>query len=73
MRGQSNKNADVSLFKNFPFAETGNVEFRAEAFNVFNIISPGIPDGNLSDKNFGVVNSISGLPRQLQFALKLSF
>jgi hypothetical protein len=73
MRGQPNKNADVSLFKNFPVAETGNVEFRAEAFNVFNIINPGLPDGNFSDTNFGVINSIAGLPRQLQFALKLSF
>lgn len=73
MRRQPYKNADLSLFKNFPFAETGNVEFRAEAFNAFNIINPRLSDGNFGDTNFGVINSIAGLPRQLQLALKLSF
>jgi Carboxypeptidase regulatory-like domain/TonB dependent receptor len=73
MRAQSFKNADMSLFKNFPFAEHGNVEFRAEAFNIFNIINPGIPQSNMSSTSFGVVSSISGLPRQLQFALKISY
>lgn len=74
MRGGPYKNDDLSIFKNFPFLEHGNVEFRAEAFNVFNIINPELPQSNLSaGTSFGTVSGISGLPRQLQFALKVSF
>ena len=73
MRSESYRNDDVSLFKNFPIAEKVNVEFRAEAFNLFNIINPGIPNSTLNDPQYGTVRSIVGLPRQLQFAAKISF
>ena len=73
MRSQPYRNDDLSLFKNFPIAEKVNVEFRAEAFNLLNIINPGIPDSSLNDSQFGTVRSIVGLPRQLQFAAKISF
>jgi hypothetical protein len=73
MRGESYHNDDISLFKHFPIANKATVEFRAEAFNAFNIINYGTPDNNLGDKQAGTINGIAGLPRQFQFALKVSF
>jgi hypothetical protein len=74
MRSQPYYSDDLSLFKAFAFTETARLEFRAEAFNVFNIINYDVPGYDLSNPStFGVISSITGLPRQLQFALKLSF
>jgi hypothetical protein len=73
MRGERYYNDDLSLFKSFPFGEARAVEFRAEAFNVFNIINYGIPDINVDDQTAGVISGIVGSPRQLQFALKVKF
>ncbi len=73
LRSSSSYNDDLSIFKNFPIKDAASVEFRAEAFNVFNIINYGTPDPNLGDPQAGVVSGLSGNPRQLQFALKVSF
>jgi Carboxypeptidase regulatory-like domain len=73
MRASSTYNDDLSLFKSFPIKDAASVEFRAEAFNIFNIINYGVPDPNLGDPQAGVVSSVAGNPRQLQFALKVSF
>jgi hypothetical protein len=73
MRSQATYNDDLSLFKTFPIKEQLNMEFRAEAFNVFNLINYGTPDSNLADPQVGTITSIAGNPRQLQFALKLNF
>jgi hypothetical protein len=37
------KNIDLSLFKEIPFVEPRRVEFRAEAFNLFNTPRFGLP------------------------------
>jgi hypothetical protein len=52
------------------------MEFRAEAFNVFNRVRFGAGNLTLQDQNFGHLTSSSDLlnsPRQLQLALKLYF
>jgi Carboxypeptidase regulatory-like domain len=65
---------DLSVFKTFPLAESISLEFRAEAFNVLNIMNYGVPDPDISDKTAGVVSGLAQInPRQLQLALKLSF
>jgi hypothetical protein len=73
MRSASTYDDDLSLFKTFPVKQGLNVEFRAEAFNVFNLINYGVPDSNLADRTAGVVNSVATNPRELQFALKVHF
>ncbi len=73
MRSSSTYDDDISLFRTFPFTESVSLQFRAEAFNVFNIINYGVPDSNLGDTTAGVVSSLVGTPRQLQFAVKLTF
>jgi hypothetical protein len=73
MRSSATYDDDVSVFRTFPFTESVSLQFRAEAFNVFNIINYGVPDSNLGDSTAGVVSSLVGTPRQLQFAVKLTF
>ena len=69
--GQSSTNA--ALLKNFPLSwrEGMYVQFRAEAFSVFNTPIFGNP-GNSLASNLGKITSASG-ERQLQFALKIVY
>jgi hypothetical protein len=73
LRGDWNKNLDLSLFRSFALSEARRFEFRAEAFNVTNTPVFAIPDNNLLDPNFGVVSSTANTERQLQIALKFYF
>ncbi len=68
-------NTDFSIFKRFPVTEGSAFEFRAEAFNVFNIQSLGVPDSTLGDASFGQVltGSQPNPARELQFALKFTY
>jgi hypothetical protein len=56
------------------------LQFRAEVFNVFNKALFANPDGNISDSDFGVIQSPlnttpvgMGTPRQFQFMVKAQF
>jgi hypothetical protein len=68
---------DFSMSKSFPlrfghFAETQRLDFRAEAFNLFNRANFAKPDNTITDPTFGQVLS-AGDPRILQLALRYSF
>lgn len=73
LTGPPEKNLDFSAYKDFPFADRMNVQFRAEFFNVFNHTNFGLPDNNVQDAAFGTINGTATAPREIQFALKLSF
>jgi hypothetical protein len=65
-------NLDLSLFKTFALIERLRLQFRAEAFNAANRVRFGGPNTNVNaGANFGLVNSQSNDPRQIQFGLKL--
>jgi hypothetical protein len=71
-----NLNENLSLTKSFPIKEALRLEFRAEAFNVFNRVRFGTGSTQLQSQNFGHLTSSGDLlntPRQLQLALKLYF
>jgi hypothetical protein len=66
---------DTSIFKNFRLSERLRLQFRAEAFNVFNHTNfqlGGTDLTTLNDPFFGQAGGTFN-PRQLQFALKLGF
>ena len=63
---------DLSLFKNIKFTERVGMQFRAEAFNVFNHTNPGTIDTTLGDPNYGMVTGFHD-PRIMQLGLKLNF
>ena len=62
---------DFSGFKNFQPVEGLTLEFRAEAFNLFNQVQFGKPNMNFASQQFGVISSQANTPRQIQAALKI--
>jgi len=71
--GPGRWNFDMSLFKDFPLRESIIVQFRAEAFNIFNHPQFGQPNATIGTSPAGTITSIVGNPRQLQLALRLQF
>ena len=77
-RGPAFHQFDVSLVKDTPIGPAGNPErivlqFRAECFNVFNIVNFGLPANILLGPGFGVINRTGGPSRQIQFSLKIVY
>jgi hypothetical protein len=77
---------DFAVRREFPIYENLRLQFRAEAFNIFNHPNFGIVDAGFGDPTFGqaihTLASSSGIlsplyqqggPRSMQFALKLIF
>ncbi len=73
LRSASVGDVDFSLFKMFPIKESFQLEFRAEAFNIFNIQSFAPPGVDIGTSDAGVVSAVELQPRQIQLALKLRF
>jgi hypothetical protein len=77
LTGPSFLNTDFSLFKNFQITERWRGQFRAEAFNLFNVVQLGNP-GSCVDCNPDNDGKIFGLRtgaqmRRFQFALRFTF
>ena len=65
---------DFGGYKNFAITERIRMQFRAEAFNLFNRTNFGNPNSNFDDAaNFGRITGLSGKPREMQLGLKLMF
>jgi hypothetical protein len=66
----------MSLFKTFKLSERFRLQFRTEAFNVFNhtnFLLPGNPNNRIErNSHFGQANGTLP-PRQMQFGLRLTF
>ncbi|MDA2926283.1 carboxypeptidase regulatory-like domain-containing protein [Acidobacteria bacterium AH-259-G07] len=76
LRGPGDVNFDFILLKRTSIPhinEVANLEFRFEAFNLFNNPNFDDPGAGLGGANFGKITSIKILPRIIQFALKLNF
>jgi len=77
-RGPGLVNVDTSFFKKFRISERLLLQFRAEAFNIFNHSNFSYPteivfNGADISPSAGVITQTNGTSRQLQFALKLLF
>lgn len=77
-RGPGYHDYDIALIKDTPFghrgnAEMGTLEFRAEFFNVFNIVNFGLPSNIVNGSGFGIISKTSGSSRQIQFSLKVIY
>ena len=70
--GPGFQNVNVSLMKNTKLTERVNLQFRAEAFNLFNHPNFNLPDNFLGSPTFGRISSARD-PRHIQFGLKLLF
>ena len=73
-RGPAFHNFDLSLVKETPLAhEAMKLQFRAEFFNVFNLVNFGLPANIVLGPGFGQINRTAGTSRQIQFSLKLLY
>jgi hypothetical protein len=63
---------DLSLQKEIALAERARLQFRAEAYNLFNHPNFNIPNRTALTANFGKISSAQD-SRQIQLALKLMF
>ena len=77
-RGPAYHDFDIALIKDTPFghrgnAEFGNIEFRAEFFNIFNIVNFGLPSNIVNGTGFGIISKTAGSSRQIQFSLKVLY
>jgi len=78
LRGPGRDNWTMSLFKNFAFTERARLEFRVDAFNIWNHTQfiGNVNQGGISTtttaNNFGAVTSAYD-PRVLQLGLKMVF
>ncbi len=77
-RGPGFHNFDVALIKDTPFGRRGGSEmltlqFRAEVFNVFNLVNFGLPANIVRGTGFGLISRTAGSSRQVQFSLKLIY
>jgi hypothetical protein len=69
---------DFSLFKTTAIRENMSVQFRAEFFNIANIVNFGVPatsifSGSTISSSAGRITSTTTTSRQIQFGLKLLF
>jgi hypothetical protein len=64
---------DFSLVKRTNFSESGNVEFRFTAFNVFNKANFAFGGASFDSANFGRITGTRGTERQLHFALQVNW
>ncbi len=71
VRGFFGKSENVSVAKTFIIHENIKVDFRGEAFNLFNRVIFANPNSNLDSINFGQVTSQANEPRTMQVALKV--
>jgi hypothetical protein len=70
--GPGRFNVDMGLVRSFRLGGDRQVQFRAEAFNVFNRVQLGNPVAALNNPNFGFITT-AGEPRIIQLALKYVF
>ncbi len=72
LRGPGLATLDFGLVKSFRITESNRLQFRAEAFNLFNRVNFGNPNAGLAARTFASITS-AGSPRVFQLALKYVF
>jgi Carboxypeptidase regulatory-like domain len=77
-RGPGFKDFDIAVVKDTSLGhrgkgELGILEFRAEFFNIFNIVDFGLPSNTVLGSGFGLISKTAGPSRQIQFSLKFVY
>jgi hypothetical protein len=77
-RGPSFENLDIALIKNTPLmtrngSERTALQFRAEFFNIFNLVNFGLPSSVVLGPGFGEISHTASNSRQIQFSLKVIY
>lgn len=78
LTGPGLSDVDFSIFKTTTLTEGTTLQFRAEAFNIFNRVNFGVPNatvfsGTTTSLQAGSITTLATNPRQIQLGLKLLF
>ena len=73
VRGPGIAQWDFAIFKRTQIGERVGVEFRTEFFNLFNTPIFRHPGSSLGTPQFGVISGTRGVPRLIQFGLRVLF
>ena len=73
LRGPGWITFDLSVQRRIDVTGRVNTTLRWDVFNVFNRANFGLPDANIASATAGVISSIAGDPRVMQFSLRLAF
>jgi len=75
VNGPRNHRVNMALIKNISFTESIRLQFRAEAFNVFNktVFRQPTQFANINSPTFGQITSTAVDARQMQFAARFEF
>jgi len=67
--------SDLAVAKNIPITERLAVQFRADAFIVFNKVNLGNPNPSVDVPGGGQITSLAfgAIQRQFQFSLRVNF
>jgi len=71
--GPGSVNFDFSLFRTFKFTERLELQFRADAANLFNSPHFNNPSGDITSGDFLTITSAKNDERQFRFGLRLAF
>jgi hypothetical protein len=76
--GPAYHNFDIALIKDTALFSGGTrepvtLQFRAEFFNILNVVNFGLPANTVLGSGFGVIHRTAGTSRQIQFSLKLLY
>ena len=73
IRAAAYDSSDVSLIKHFTIREGIRFEARADALNIFNQTSFGVPNTTPTSAAFGTVTTQKNVPRRIQAMLRITF
>jgi len=73
MRGPGVTSMDFSLIRQIKLTERWNLQFRAEAFNVFNTPHFDLPEVSVNNKSFMQITTAKNDERQFRLGLRLAF
>ncbi len=73
LRADGIRNWDVKILRKFAISERLSTSFSVDLLNATNHTNFGAPNTNPTNQNFGRVTSQNGLPRRLQFNLRIDF
>ncbi len=73
LRGPAFYDTDFSVFKDFKFNESRQLEFRGEIFNLFNTPQFALPNNLVDTPNAGQITSTLHESRQIQVSVNFSF
>jgi hypothetical protein len=73
LRGPGFVNVDLGVTRDFTFHERFRLQFRAEAFNLFNHPNFGLPNMAIGNALAGIIGTVVNPERQIQLAMKLYF